>query len=93
MQLPIDAYNLSTNDKWILVIPFKQIDESFSVDNIALNLTNFSLPELSMSQVEMPIMGSGCYDPKYRIVLLHSLFVSHHSSNTFCVLGAVSQKK
>jgi hypothetical protein len=57
MPIPTEAYNLSTGDKWLLVIPFKQIDENFSVDNIALNLTNFSLPELTIGETEMSIMG------------------------------------
>lgn len=57
MPLSNRAYNLATQNKWLLVLPYKQIDTSFTVDNVAFNLTNFSLPSLEIGQVNFPIHG------------------------------------
>ena len=57
MPLISSAYNLSIGNKWILVIPFKQIDPSASVDNLTFNLTGINLPEREILAANMPYKG------------------------------------
>ncbi len=57
MPLSNNAYNLATGNKWILTIPFKSIDQKFSANNVALNLTNFSIPELTIESADISQYG------------------------------------
>jgi len=57
MPLISSAYNLSTGNKWILVIPFKQIDPSAGIDNLTFNLTSIDIPEREILSASMPIRG------------------------------------
>ena len=57
MSIPIDAYNLSTGTKWVMSIPFKQIDDSASVDNLSLNLTEIVIPELEIKPAPLNFRG------------------------------------
>lgn len=57
MANPIETYNLGTGNKWILSIPFKDIDENASVDNLTFNLTAFDLPELEIKPASMSVRG------------------------------------
>jgi len=57
MPIPADAYNLSTGTKWKMSIPFKEIDEDANVDNLTLNVTDMTLPELEIVPAHMSIRG------------------------------------
>jgi len=57
MGIDISAYNLSTGNKWVLIIPFKSIDPTLSSDNFSLNLTNFSINDLSIGSTDFGIRG------------------------------------
>tara|TARA_R110002020_G_scaffold90534_18_gene220489 strand:+ start:1130 stop:1666 length:537 start_codon:yes stop_codon:yes gene_type:complete len=52
-----ENYNLATGTKWYMIFPFQKIDSTITSENIALNLFNFSLPEVSMGETEFGIRG------------------------------------
>lgn len=56
--IPSIAYNLATRNKWLLVIPFKQIDSDLTSDNIAFNLSKLQLPELSLTNTSFSFQGA-----------------------------------
>jgi hypothetical protein len=57
MAAEIQGYNLLTGNKWILSIPFQQINPDLKYEDVCLNLTNFSLPDFTVSQSEFGIRG------------------------------------
>jgi hypothetical protein len=57
MPLISNAYNLNTGNKWMLILPYKKIDSEITTDNIAMNLTNFTLPDLEIGSVDFDIRG------------------------------------
>ena len=62
MALPNTAYNLATGNKWILSIPFNQLDVEDGDDpsflqTIAFNLYNFSIPALTIGEASFGLFG------------------------------------
>jgi hypothetical protein len=57
MPLHRAAYNLNTGNKWMLVLPYKEIDPELGVDNVAMNLTNFTTPDMEIGMVDFAIRG------------------------------------
>jgi hypothetical protein len=52
-----NAYNLATGNKWILSIPYKQIDNSLTVDTVYFNLKSFIIPEISLGDTGISFRG------------------------------------
>jgi hypothetical protein len=58
MGVPLnDSLNLATNTRWMAVIPFYQIDDSFKTGDVAFNLATFSLPEMSIGSTTVGYHG------------------------------------
>jgi hypothetical protein len=57
MPLPESAYNLLTGNKWLLIIPYQQLLPDSDISELSLNLTNFSLPELTIESTEFNAQG------------------------------------
>lgn len=51
------ALNFSTANKWVAVIPFQIIDPNYTSDTVMFNLTNFSLPEMSVATTTQTFHG------------------------------------
>lgn len=58
MPLPVQAYNLATGNKWLLVIPFHKVLTDTKSTQLAFNLVNFSIPDFSIGSTEFPIRGA-----------------------------------
>ena len=51
------SYNLFTQAKWLLNIPFKKIDPSQSLETFSLNLNRFTIPSLSVKKTGASYLG------------------------------------
>ena len=56
-QVLASSLNFSTANKWVAVIPFQMIDPNYTSSNVQFNLTNFSLPEMTVSTSTTPFQG------------------------------------
>ena len=70
MALPNTAYNLATGNKWILSIPFNQLDiesgeDATFLETIAFNLYNFSIPALTIGEANFSLFGVGIPIPTH----------------------------
>jgi len=57
MPIISQAYNLSAGNRWILSIPIKAIDDSYSIDNLILNLTSLSIPDREIQSSDFSVRG------------------------------------
>ena len=51
------ALNFATNTRWIASIPFYQIDSTLKTQDVAFNLTTFSIPEMTVGTTEIMYQG------------------------------------
>ncbi len=51
------AYNLSAQNKWVLVLPYKKIDDTLTADSVVFNLCNFTIPALEIGSTDFNIYG------------------------------------
>jgi len=51
------SYNLATRNKWLLMLPWNKIDPTLSENQMCLNLTNFTTPDLSIVQNTISYQG------------------------------------
>lgn len=57
MTYPPESYNLATGTKWYMYFPLHTILEDVRSEDAALNLYNFTLPEISSVELTFPING------------------------------------